>query len=215
MLLTPRAKLLCIGDSITDCDRARPVGEGLFQASGKGWVAMVDSLLMAGDPARQVRVVNVGTGGNTVRDLEKRWASDVLDQKPDWLAVMIGANDVWRQFDCPHQPEWGVPLAEYEATLTRLVARTRATVQGLVLMTPFYIESNPDDAMRATMDCYGAVVKRLAQAHAAVCVDTQAAFSRVLAHYHANAFSWDRVHPNQAGHMVIAKAFLAAVGFAG
>ena len=35
MKIGPRSKLLFIGDSITDCERARPVGEGLFGAVGK------------------------------------------------------------------------------------------------------------------------------------------------------------------------------------
>ena len=35
----------------------------------------------------------------------------------------------------------------------------------------------------------------------------------LLAHVHSAALSWDRVHPNQTGHMVIARAFLDAIGF--
>ena len=31
--------------------------------------------------------------------------TDVLDLKPDWLSIMIGINDVWRQFDNPTEPE--------------------------------------------------------------------------------------------------------------
>ena len=41
------SKLLMIGDSITDCERARPIGEGLFNALGRGYVSLIDSLLQA------------------------------------------------------------------------------------------------------------------------------------------------------------------------
>src|SRR5690349_23670589 len=126
-----------IGDSITDCERARPVGEGLFQAVGKGYVAQVDALLGAVYPQHRIRVVNMGTSGNTVRDLAARWQTDVLDQQPDWLSIMIGINDVWRQFDSPLQRDIHVPLDEYGAKLTKLVAATRPRLHGLVLMTPY------------------------------------------------------------------------------
>ncbi len=213
MLLTPGCKLVMIGDSVTDCERARPAGEGLFGAIGKGYVANVDALLGAAYPDYAVRVVNLGSSGNTVRELKDRWQTDVLDQQPDWLSVMIGINDVWRQFDIPRQPETHVYLEEYEATLDALVAGTKAHVKGIVLMTPYYIEPNPTDAMRAAMDRYGAAVQRVAQAHDTLFVDTQAAFNALLAHCHSASLAWDRVHPNHIGHMLLARTFLQAVGF--
>jgi lysophospholipase L1-like esterase len=107
-----------------------------------------------------------------------------------------------------------VSLETYGATLETLVAQTQPLVQEIVLMTPFFIEPNPADAMRARMDQYGAAVKTVAQAHNLPCVDTQAAFNAVLAHTHSAAIAWDRVHPNHIGHMVLARAFLQTVGFA-
>jgi lysophospholipase L1-like esterase len=207
------SKLVMIGDSITDCGRAQPVGEGLGEALGRGYVAYIDALLAAACPELGIRMVNVGTSGNTVRDLKARWQRDVIDLEPDWLSVMIGINDVWRQFDLPQQKETHVSLDEYRETLGELVGPVRPRLKGLVLMTPYYIEPNRRDPMRAMMDRYGAAVRQLAKTHAAVFVDTQAAFDRILAHCHPNALAWDRVHPNQAGHMIIARAFLQAVGF--
>ena len=213
LIIKPNSKLILIGDSITDCQRAQPVGEGLFDALGKGYVAQIDATLTAALPAQRIRVVNMGTSGNTVRDLQARWQTDVLDLKPDWLTIMIGINDVWRQFDSPLQVEQHVSLAEYAATLEKLVTQTRPRLQGLVLMTPYVIEPNPADAMRVMMDAYGAAVKTIAQRQDAVFVDAQAAFDRVLVHLHPMALAWDRIHPNAAGHMVLARAFLNAVGF--
>lgn len=214
MKIQPDSKLVMIGDSVTDCGRAQPVGEGLFEAQGKGYVSYVSALLGAACPEAAVRVVNMGCSGNTVRSLQERWDRDVLALKPDWLSIMIGINDVWRQFDVPLQPEAAVPLAEYEATLDKLVRRTVPALKGLVLMTPFYIEAHKADAMRATMDRYGAVVKKLARRHGAILVDTQAAFNAALRHRHSAAIAWDRVHPNTLGHMILARAFLRAVDFA-
>ncbi len=74
----------------------------------------------------------------------------MLAHCPDWLAVMIGINDVWRQFDSPLQIEWHVPPDEYEATLDARLAHVRSLLPGgLVLMTPFFIEPHRADPMRA------------------------------------------------------------------
>lgn len=202
-----------IGDSITDCDRARPIGEGLFDALGTGYVSLVDGLLRARYPAHGIRVVNMGLSGNTVRDLQGRWQSDVLDLQPDWLSICIGINDVWRHFDTPLQPEGHVSLEEYARILETLVRTTRPTLKGLVLMTPYFIESNRADGMRAMMDDFGAVVRHLADTHDALLVDTQAAFDATLQHLHPMALAWDRVHPSRAGHMILARAFLQAIGY--
>ena len=116
-----------IGDSITDVGRARPIGEGRADdALGRGYVMMVDALLGAVYPERLIRVINMGVSGNTTRDLKARWQKDVLDLKPDWLSIMIGANDVWRQYDSPKQTEGHVLIDEYERNLSELVSSTAA-----------------------------------------------------------------------------------------
>ena len=214
MRIEAGSKLLFIGDSVTDCGRARPVGEGKSEMLGNGYVSYVDALLHAAHPESPIRVVNMGSSGNTVRDLRARWQTDMLDLKPDWLSVMIGINDVWRQFDRPRQTEQSVPLDEYERILREIVGEARPGLKGLVLMTPFYIEASTADTMRARMDEYGAVVRRLALEYDAILVNTQAAFNVLLQYEHSSAIAWDRVHPNHVGHMALARAFLKGIGFA-
>jgi lysophospholipase L1-like esterase len=213
MLIENNSKLVMIGDSITDCGRTKPVGEGLFGAEGNGYVNLVGALLKSVYPESSIRVVNMGISGNTVRNLKNRWQTDVIDLKPDWLSIMIGINDVWRQFDSPMQKETHVYIEEYAETLEELVSGTLPEVKGLILMTPYFIERNENDAMRAAMDKYGQVVKRIAEKYNTIFIDTQSAFDKILEHCHPAALAWDRVHPNTAGHMVIAKAFLEGIGF--
>lgn len=213
MIIEPSQKLLFIGDSVTDCERAKPDGEGLFAALGNGYVANVDALFQAVYPDYGIRVVNKGISGNTVRDLNARWQEDVIQQKPDWLSMMIGINDVWRQYDTPFIKEWHVYLDEYEETLRKLVTETKPLVKGLVLMTPFYIEINEADPMRRTMDQYGQVVKKIADETGCLFVNTQEAFNHVLQELYSATLAWDRVHPTAAGHMVLARAFLNKMGF--
>ncbi len=213
MLIQANSKVLFIGDSITDCNRARPIGEGLFDALGNGYVNIINSLLTARYPAYSLRIVNMGVSGDTVRDLRGRWQTDVLDLTPDWLAVCIGINDVWRHFHSPAQPEWHVPLAEYVQVLEDLLLLSLPSLKGLILMTPFFIEPNRSEPMRLMMDEYSAEVKRLAGKYHATLVDTQVAFDAVLTDLHPMALAWDRVHPTPVGHTILAQSVLKATGF--
>lgn len=213
LLFEKGSKIVCIGDSITDFERARPLGEGLFGGIGKSYVGIVDGLLRATDPSLHLRFINMGIGGNTVRDLDARWQTDVLDLKPDYVTVLIGINDVWRQFDTPEITEGHVYPQEYRETLSRLVKETLPTVKGMGLMTPYMMEPNRNDPMRARMDEYGAMVKEIAEENHLPCIDLQAAFDEYFQEYHPASINWDRIHPNVAGHCVIARALLNGIGF--
>jgi lysophospholipase L1-like esterase len=201
--------LLFIGDSITDCGRDRPVGQR-WNSLGEGYVSFVDSMLGAAMPETPVRVLNTGISGNRVTDLEARWKSDVLDLEPNWLSLMIGINDVWRQFDAESGAEQVGP-EQYELVYRSVLAKTRPQLDGLVLMTPYFLETNREDPMRVKMDAYGAITKKLAADFDAISVDTQAAFDHYLAHQPTQSLCADRVHPNGVGHMILARAFLSAV----
>ena len=212
MLFEKNDTVLFIGDSISDYERARPVGEGLFNAWGRSYVADVGSLLNCMYPELRLRVVNMGISGNQVRDLDARWETDVMERKPDWVSVLIGINDVWRQFDSPYMPETHVPPEEFEKTYEKLIQRTLPKVKGMILMTPYFMEPNQADPMRARMDEYGAIVKKLAEKYGCTFVDLQTAWDALFQHMHPCNIAWDRIHPNQVGCMYIAKQFLKAVG---
>lgn len=215
--LQPDDTILFIGDSITDAGRC-PSGEiSPWDAShglGTGYVAQVWGWLTASLPHLRVRVVNRGVSGNTVRDLAARWQSDVLDRKPGVLCVMIGINDVWRQFDGSQPPALHVSPAEYESTLSSLLQSASAVTDRIVVAGPYYLEPNPAEPMRRRMDKYSALAHRAAETHNARFVNTQAAFDAVMRHLHPSALAWDRIHPGPHGHTIIARAFLQAFGLA-
>jgi lysophospholipase L1-like esterase len=213
MKIQSNSKLVMIGDSITDCGRARPVGEVVNEGLGNGYVSLINALLTATYGEQNLRIINMGNSGDTVRDLKARWQADVLDLQPDWLSIMIGINDVWRHYSIGLQKEKQVSIDEYQFILEQLIINTMARLKGLVLFTPYFLEPNIEEPMRKMMDSYGKVVHQLAQKYSAVLVHTQAAFDRVIKNVHALALAADRVHPNLDGHMVIARAFLEAVGF--
>lgn len=208
MILKAREKIVFAGDSVTDDGRARPVGEGLWGALGNGYVRMFDTMLTVQYPKLCVRCVNMGVSGNTSRDLLARWETDVTALNPDRVVLCIGFNDVWRQFDCPAQPDFAVTPEEYRKNLNAMAERTRAE---MIWMTPYYLETNVHDAMRARMDEYRAICKAEAQKRGIPCIDLQAAFEEILKYRYPAYITWDRVHPGWTGSYVIARALMEVV----
>ncbi len=196
--------LLFTGDSITDCGRAYPIG--IENGLGDGYVSVVDTTLAAKYPQKQIRVLNSGISGNRVTDLKKRWQTDVLQYRPDWLSIMIGINDVWRQFDTPDDPTPVTP--EIFENIYRELLQSIPKKTTVLLATPFLIEANPREPMRQRMDYYGTIVKKLAHEFETHFVDTQAAFNNYLKHRSAETLAQDRVHPNSIGHQILANTFL-------
>lgn len=199
--------ILFTGDSITDCGRDRPIGMG--NGLGNGYVSLVNGFWSATNPECNIKVLNTGISGNRVTDLDGRWQEDVLDIAPDWLSIMIGINDVWRQFDNPDMDQVQINL--YEKVYRKLLEQTRGSLKGLVLMTPYLIEPDLSDPMRAQMNRYSALVEKFATEFDAVFVNTQAAFDKYLKHRSSQTLCGDRVHPNLTGHMIIARSFLAEI----
>lgn len=213
MIFEHMDRIVFAGDSVTDMNSTRPVGEGLFDNLGKGFVRMIDNLLAASYPAVHLRVTNSGISGNTSRTLLERWERDVLDLYPQWVNICIGINDVWRQFDSPAIPDEQVMPEEYEQNLRTMLESLKGKVKGVFLMTPYYMEPNKNDPMRARMDEYGAICKKLAEEYGAVFIDLQAMFDEYFKHRHSAYIAWDRVHPNPTGATLIAKEFLKHCGY--
>ena len=211
MLFEKNKVLLMIGDSITDCGRARPVGMG--EGLGSGYVNFVNAVLTAKFPQAQIKVLNTGVSGDTTRNLKARWQTDVLDLSPDYLSIMIGVNDVWRMFDSPNNPELAVGINEYEANLRELIAQTKDKVKKIILLTPFLAETDRDELMMEILLQYIEIVKTIAAENHLLLVDLQSEFDKYMSEgIEPKALAADRVHPSQVGSMIIAKAFLKVCG---
>lgn len=200
--------MLFVGDSITDCNRDYSSrGTDL----GYGYVSLINNLLHAHYPHLQFQVLNTGISGNRVTDLKARWQRDVLELRPDYLSIMIGINDVWRQFDSPELEQ--VDLSAYCATLSALIDSAKARTKGVILCSPFLLEANRQEPMRAMMDVYRSAAKALAGEKGLDFVDVQEAFDSWMQYQPASVLADDRVHPNAIGHQIIASAILKQLSF--
>ena len=213
MIFKSNDHIVFAGDSVTDMGSALPVGEGLFDALGNGYVREIENLLCSCYPEVPLRIVNAGVGGNTSRDLLGRWERDVLSRHPDWVSICIGINDVWRQFDLPGNPEASVSLSEYEENVEKMVLSVKDSVKGVFLLTPYYMEPLAEDAMRSRMDEYVSACCRIAEQNGCILVDFQKMFNDYFRFRHSTFIAWDRVHPNRIGSALMAREFLLHCGF--
>ncbi|MEK7766473.1 MAG: SGNH/GDSL hydrolase family protein [bacterium] len=193
------------GDSITDCGRDRAVADGL----GGGYVALAAAWFAAAHPERKVAFRNRGVSGDRVKDLRARWDRDCLALKPDWLTVFVGINDVWRRYDADEPTS----AADYEAGYREILGKSRAAGSRLILMEPFVVPYPADREMwREDLDPKIEVVRQLANEFGAILVQLDGLFAEACAFRPAQEWAGDGVHPTAAGHALIARAWLAAVG---
>jgi len=200
------SKLLYIGDSITDAGR-RQDPHGL----GHGYVRYLVDLFTCRHPELDVAHVNAGVSGDTIRYLEARWAEDVIDQKPDFLSISIGVNDVWRQLQTPRNPD-EVMIDEFEATYRKLLHQTRDAVGcGFFLCEPTVNGETRDTPYNKLTGPYIECVHRLAEEFDATLVPMNAAFWKVIDADPSRKWTADGVHPLQHGHMLMALTLLEAL----
>lgn len=213
MLFQNNDRVVFAGDSVTDMGRSRPVGEGNDESLGRSYVSIINNFLNAVYPELKIRITNMGVSGNTSRDLLARFDNDVCSLQPDWVSVCIGINDVWRQFDSPAIAEAAVDIDEYETNLIAMIEKVKDRVKGIFILSPYYIEPCRNDEMRAKMDEYVAVCKRLSEKYGCRFIDFQKLYEDYCAYRHSAFTAWDRVHPNQVGATLMALKFLNAIEF--
>jgi lysophospholipase L1-like esterase len=206
-------RIVFAGDSVTDMQSNNPVGEGLFDSLGFGYVRIVSNLLASCYPELTIRVTNSGISGHTSRNLLERFDRDVVDLNPDWVSICIGINDVWRQFDLPAFRKEHILPEEYERNVEEMILKVKGKVKGIFILSPYLMEPNENDMMRKRMDEYVAICARLAEKHGCIYVDFQKMYADYCSIRHSSYIAWDRVHPNQIGSTLMAKEFLKHCDF--
>ncbi len=206
-------RIVFAGDSVTDMGSTIPVGEGMFDNVGRGYVRVLESMFASYYPEVFLRITNSGISGNTSRDLLERYDRDVIELNPNWVSICIGINDVWRQFDSPAIVDSYVLPDEYEKNVENMIVRVKDNVKGVFVLSPYIIESNKEDMMRKRMDEYVAICEKLANKHNCIFVDFQKMYENYCKIRHSSYIAWDRIHPNQVGATLMAREFLKYCDF--
>jgi lysophospholipase L1-like esterase len=186
-----------IGDSVTDCDRLS------IPPYGHGWV---NELANSG---RLTDIINVGTSGHRLVDLDQRWENDVIGNNPIRLTINIGINDTWRRYD-DNDP---TSIEDFSERYERLIATTLEKFDlDLVLCEPFLLHVRPEMATwREDLDPKIAVIHNLASKYGSKLVKFDQMFTELAAKVGIDALAEDGIHPTQLGHREMAKLWIANV----
>ncbi|MCX6993664.1 MAG: SGNH/GDSL hydrolase family protein [Kiritimatiellaeota bacterium] len=203
-------KIVFIGDSITDCgrrDSRRPLGDG--------YVKLFADFMIIRESAKRVEIINKGISGDNAVGLRNRWTDDILRNRPDWLSIKIGINDLHG-----HVFSGNKDLApqSYEAAYREILERTRQALPKcrILLVDPFYIsrDAAPNSQRKQVLDRmpdYLAIVEKLSRTFKTWHIKTHELFGRLLKYYEPDTFCAEPVHPNPTGHLVIAEAIYQAL----
>ena len=213
LIFQPDETILFVGDSITDCGRRGP-----HAPLGDGYVRIIHDWLEAAHADLNLNIINRGVSGDTSRNLVTRWDKDVAREKPDWLIIKIGINDVWRFLDKHHTQ--AVSVGEFEQNYRTMLnwmrpKRTAGSQRrtGLILVEPFLAEPNPNDIFRKMVERYQEVVQELAAEYETRLVCLQGPFDQAMTARPPKYWAEDRVHPTPIGHTVIAREILNVCGY--
>ncbi len=202
----PSQRILFQGDSITDAGRNRTVSSGL----GTGYAMMCASRISASHPQLNLSFINRGVSGDLAGDLVERWQEDCIDLAPDWVSILIGINDTWRHFDQNQE----TPAAVFEQNYRKVLDRTRTRLScGLIICEPFVLPYHEDRLRwRDDLDPKIRVARKLAIEFGAIYVPFDGLFAAACAKREAAFWAPDGVHPSDAGHALMAQAWIEAVG---
>lgn len=190
-----------IGDSVTDCGREiePPYGDGY-----------VREIARSGKLAGQI--INVGTSGHRLVDLEKRWQRDVLDHKPSLVSIAIGINDTWRRYDDNDLTS----TQDFRDRYHQLLTLTRQTCNPqFVLCEPFLLSVRKEmNTWREDLNPKIDVVHAMAKEFSAVLVPFDSYLNNLATRVPMAEIAGDGIHPTVFGHSEMAKLWLNTVRLA-
>jgi sialidase-1 len=199
-MIAKPTRVICLGDSITKGYRPGVKEEEAFPA-------LLDSAIRKDGG----EVLNVGIGGETSSQGLKRLKATVIDQKPDVVTIMYGANDSYID---KGKSATRVTLDEYRSNLTKIVRELRqGGVTPILMTTNRYGDGHPPDGSgkhpQSQMDQYMKACREVASAEKVPLIDHQQLWTdSAKAGTDIETWMTDHVHPNVAGHAELAKAIL-------
>jgi len=209
-LIREGTRLAMLGDSITE---------------QKLYTKFVETYLLVAGPATNLSVMQFGWSGDIAPRCVQRLAHDVLPWRPTLATTCYGMNDgggSWRPFDTDSSNR-------YIAALSMIVTNLKGIGAEVVVGGPGVVDSHTfkprfTDPERGN---YNGILGRVAALGQSVAISNQcryadiyhpmlSAMEQAKAAYGAEyPIASDGIHPGPNGHVVMAYAFLVALGVDG
>ncbi|MFD5226112.1 SGNH/GDSL hydrolase family protein [Microbacterium sp. NPDC058342] len=150
--------------------------------------------------------INTGVAGHQLGHILDDWEHRIARWRPDIVLLMIGTNDAMIRD--------GLPFVEpdgFAASLDGFVRRVRMLGATPILQTPPAVDA-VNAPGRDRLPAFVSAVRDAAVRHDVILVDQHARFTELGAGRAAWGLLADPVHPNAAGHAVIAREIAAVLG---
>lgn len=184
-----RPVLVCFGDSLTSCGGA-----------GGHYSHWLTELMP------QVRVIDAGLGGDTLKNGRLRYEKAVLKHKPDVVLIALGANDFWQN---------ARPVEEMRADLEAMVQQAQAKKCQVVVASCFGDRAFWEETCVEFSSSRFQLAWEIAQMERAVCEARGCLYvPNMQIDVKPNRLPpyWDETdHPNKAGNEQVALRLLPAL----
>lgn len=192
-------KIYLMGDSIT-AGATAPNGYGALVATGLKTNGI------------SVQLIGGGVSGNTSQHMLARVDAALAKEKPDWLTLSCGVNDVWH---LSRGKGWGVELEAYKTNVAAIVGKAQAAGVRVMIVTPTVVMEDLNNNDNRKMLGYLEFLKRFAQEKHCLLADANTEFRKVISDERkndTNVLTDDGIHPGARGHLLMALAILKGFG---
>ena len=171
-----------------------------------------DSITQQGNgPAGYVNLVMDALNANGIKAV--KIPADVLKKKPQHMTLSCGVNDVWHG-------KRGVALDQYKKNITQIVEKAQAAGIKVYILTSTMITENAAAANNTKLAAYNDFLRQLAKEKNCVLVDLNknmqdqiAAIKKKYPKFKSgNALTYDGVHMNPMGNIMMAEGVLKGFG---
>ncbi len=208
-------RILFQGDSITDGNRYKEEDtrwDGNHQI-GHSYAFTVTGYMMSHYTEQHLRFYNRGVSGNTVLDLERRWEDASLLMNPDVLSILVGTNDM-SHCEPMERSEDYFPL--FDSTYRSILTRSRENNPDLklIMLEPFRLHATKNESeekyrrRRELLQGIQDMERKIAADFGATFIPLQNVFDEACNRREASYWSWDGIHPTEAGHYLIAQEWI-------
>lgn len=193
-------KIAFLGDSITQLGKNKTPYMGYLHL-------VIDGLARSGVKAE---CVPAGISGHKSTQMLARVDKDVIKKNPQWMLLSCGVNDVWHG-------KRGVSLPDYKKNITEIVEKAQKAGIKVVIMTSSMIREDANNKLNTTLKEYNDFLRTLAKDKNCLLADINAKMqeevsSKELSCIKGNKLTYDGVHMNGRGHMMMASVILETFG---
>ncbi len=169
-------KLLCLGDSLT---------EGYEIDMSKRWTDLFEN-------STTHEIVNAGISGDTSAGMLARCTPLLKENQPDYILILAGTNDLWFGLKDEHI------LANIHAMTRQAMALGSEVIVGIPTPSVNLLEVN------MVNENYSECIRSFSRLLIRYCKDKELTYIDFSNGLQTEHFLEDGIHPNEAGHAVMA-----------